>query len=102
MFLGIPIQAFAVLLVGCGEFFVLSGLGGNGLSRMVVTAAVTGFAYAACRIATAIDHNIFGILFLWCTTKGRASRNACFWHGSSAAPVPLRQARRAKEPVFYA
>jgi type IV secretory pathway VirB3-like protein len=69
---------------------------------MVVTAAVTGLAYGACRIATAIDHNIFGILFLWCTTKGRASRNARFWHGSSGTPAPLRQARHAKELVFYA
>src|SRR3954454_21018681 len=102
MFLGVPLQAFAVLLVGCGEFFVLSGLGRHGLSRMIVTAVVSSLAYVACRIATAIDHNIFCILFLWCTTKGRASRNARFWHGSSATPAPLRPARHAREIVFHA
>jgi type IV secretion system protein VirB3 len=102
MFLGVPLQAFAVLLVGCGEFFVLSGLGGSGLSRLILTAVVSALAYVACRIATAIDHNIFNILFLWCTTKGRASRNARFWHGSSATPSPLRPARNVKEIVFHA
>ena len=102
MFLGIPLGAFAILLVGSGEFFVLSGLSGAGISRIVITAAMAATGYALCRIAVAIDHNMFGILFLWVTTKGRVSRNTLYWRGASASPAPVRQARVARDLVFYA
>jgi len=101
MFIGIPLQAFAVLLICCGEFFVLSGLSGAGISRLVMTGLLSTSGYAACRIAVAKDHNMFGILFLWATTKGRASRNTLYWRGSSASPFPLRPARRAAEIIYY-
>lgn len=101
MFLGIPLQAFAVLLICCGEFFVLSGLGGAGVSRLVLTGALSAAGYSACRIAVAKDHNMFGILFLWATTKGRASRNAVYWRGSSVSPSPVRPARKPAELAYY-
>ena len=102
MFLGIPLGAYATLLFVCGEFFVLSGLAGNGISRLVVTGAIASVGYVACRIATAWDHNVFGILFLWLTTKVRTIPNAGYWHGSSVSPFPVRQARHARELVHYA
>ena len=102
MFLGIPIQAFGVLIIGCGEVFVLSGLATHSVWRLVWCAALALASYAICRVLTAIDHNIFGILFLWLTTKGRASRNATFWGGSSASPSPLRGPRKAREVTIYA
>jgi type IV secretion system protein VirB3 len=101
MFIGIPLQAFAVLLICCGEFFVLSGLSGAGVSRLVVSGVLGAAGYGACRIAVAKDHNMFGILFLWATTKGRASRNALYWRGSSASPSPVHPARKATELVCY-
>jgi len=102
MFLGIPIQAFGVLIIGCGEVFVLSGLATHSVWRLVWCAALALVSYAACRALTAIDHNIFGILFLWLITKGRASRNGMFWGGSSASPSPLRPPRTAREITFLA
>src|SRR5260370_42376734 len=79
MFLGIPLQAFAVLLICCGELFVLSGLSGAGVSRLVVTGALSAAGYAGCRIAVANDHNMFGILLVLATTKGRASPDPVDW-----------------------
>jgi type IV secretion system protein VirB3 len=102
MFIGIPIQAFAILLVVCGEVFVLSGLATHSVWRLVCCAAFALGSYAVCRVLTGIDHNIFGILFLWATTKGRATRNARFWGGSSSSPVPLRPPRQAKEITIHA
>jgi hypothetical protein len=52
------------------EFFVLSGFSGAGVSRQVVTGLLSAAGYGACRVAVAKDHNMFGILFLWATTKG--------------------------------
>jgi len=101
MFIGIPLQAFAVLLICCGEFFVLSGLGGAGVPRLVVTGLLSAAGYGACRVAVAKDHNMFGILFLWATTKGRASRNALYWRGSSVSPFPVRPARKPAEVIYY-
>jgi type IV secretion system protein VirB3 len=102
MFVGIPIQAFGVLIIGCGEVFVLSGLATHSVWRLVWCATLSLASYGICRMLTAIDHNIFGILFLWLTTKGRASRNAVFWGGSSASPSPLRRPRTAREITFHA
>ncbi len=102
MFVGIPMQAFGVLIIVCGEVFVLSGLATHSVWRLVWCAVLSLTSYGLCRILTAIDHNIFGILFLWITTKGRASRNTTFWGGSSASPSPLRMRRRAREIGFYA
>lgn len=102
MFIGIPIQAFGVLIIVCGEVFVLSGLASHSVWRLFWCAALSLGSYAICRVLTAIDHNIFGILFLWFTTKGRASRNATFWGGSSASPSPLRRPRKAREVTIYA
>jgi type IV secretion system protein VirB3 len=102
MFAGIPIQAFGVLIIVCGEAFVLSGLATHSVWRLFWCAALSLVSYGACRVLTAIDHNIFGILFLWITTKGRASRNAPYWGGSSASPSPLRMHRKAQDIIFYA
>lgn len=102
MFVGIPIQAFGVLIIVCGEVFVLSGLATHSVWRLVWCAALSLVSYGICRVLTAIDHNIFGILFLWITTKGRASRNATYWGGSSASPSPLRIRRQARDISFYA
>jgi len=102
MFLGIPLAAYAVLLITVGEFFVLSGIAGNGVNRLVITAAMAGSGYAACRILVAIDQNIFGILFLWFTTKVRTLPNWSYWAGSSVSPYPVRQARAAKDLTFNA
>jgi len=102
MFLGIPIQAFGVLIIVCGEVFVLSGLATHSVWRLVWCAALSLASYGVCRVLTAIDHNIFGILFLWITTKGRASRNAPYWGGSSASPCKLRLRRTSREVAYYA
>jgi type IV secretory pathway VirB3-like protein len=102
MFLGIPIEAAGALIVVCGEVFVGSGLFSQSFWRLGGCAAFSLVAYVMCRILTAIDHNIFGILFLWITTKGRASRNMLFWGGSSAIPTPLRPVQKAKDIPFYA
>ena len=102
MFIGVPIQACGVLLVLNGEAFVLSGLASHSVWRLLGCTVTCLASYGACRLLTAIDHNIFGILFLWTTTKGRASRNSRFWGGSSATPSPLLMRRKAKEIVFYA
>lgn len=102
MFVGIPIQAFGVLIVVCGEVFVLSGLATHSVWRLFWCAALSLASYGVCRVLTAIDHNIFGILFLWITTKGRASRNVPYWGGSSASPSPLRMRRKARDISFYA
>ena len=102
MFVGIPIQAFGVLIIVCGEVFVLSGLATHSVWRLFWCAALSLASYGVCRVLTAIDHNIFGILFLWITTKGRASRNASYWGGSSATPSPLRIRWKARDIGFYA
>ncbi len=102
MFVGIPIQAFGVLIIVFGEVFVLSGLATHSIWRLVWCAALSLAGYGICRVLTAIDHNIFGLLFLWITTKGRASRNATYWGGSSASPSPLRMRRKAQDISFYA
>jgi type IV secretion system protein VirB3 len=102
MFVGIPIQAFGVLIIACGEVFVLSGLATHSVWRLFWCAALSLASYGLCRALTAIDHNIFGILFLWITTKGRASRNAPYWGGSSATPSPLRMNRKVRELCIYA
>jgi len=102
MFLGIPLGAYAALLVGCGEFFELSGLAGNGLLRLIITAAMAGTGYATCRLLVSWDHNIFGILFLWFTTKVRTVANWAYWGGSSVSPYPLHQPKDTKDVTFLA
>ena len=102
MFVGIPIQAFGVLIIVCGEVFVLSGLASHSVWRLVWCTALSLVSYGACRLLTAIDHNIFGILFLWITTKGRTSRAAPYWGGSSASPSPLRMRRKAQDICCHA
>jgi type IV secretion system protein VirB3 len=102
MFLGIPIQAFEVLIIRYGEVFVLSGLATHSVWRLFWCAVLSLASYAVCRALTAIDHNIFGILFLWLTTKGRTTRNAAYWGGFSASPAPLRPPRKAWEITFHA
>jgi type IV secretion system protein VirB3 len=67
----------------------------------VVTGLLSAAGYGACRVAVAKDHNMFGILFLWATTKGRASRNALYWRGSSVSPFPVRPTRKAAEVICY-
>src|ERR1700750_3237867 len=102
MFLGIPLAAYAALLLICGEFFVLSALGGNGVWRLISTAAMATVGYAACRILTAWDHNIFGIVALWFTTKVRTLPNWGYWAGSSVSPFPVRPARKARDLHYHA
>ena len=102
MFVGIPIQAFGVLIIVCGEVFVLSGLATHSVWRLFWCGVLSLASYGVCRVLTGIDHNIFGILFLWITTKGRASRNSPYWGGSSASPSPLRMRRTMQDIRFYA
>lgn len=102
MFAHIPIEAFGVLIVGNGELFILSGLWSHSLWRIFWCAGCAGVTYAACRALTAWDHNIFRVLHLWLRTKGRSTRNARYWGGSSVTPLPLNPPRREKDVVTYA
>lgn len=95
MVFGIPVEAMAFIMVACGEAWIVS-------RRPLTMIVVIGACYLACRALTAIDHNIFRILFLWIKTKGRASRNAGYWLGSSSAPMALRAPRRPAEIAYHA
>ena len=71
------------------------------LELIIGTGLLSAAGYGACRVAVAKDHNMFGILFLWATTKGRASRNALYWRGSSVSPFPVRPTRKPAEVIYY-
>lgn len=102
MFLGIPLAAYASLLVVCGEYFVLTGLGGPGLHRIISTLVVSILGYSICRMLTAWDHNIFSIVWLWFTTKVRTLPNWAFWSGSSVSPFPARQPKKVGDLQYHA
>lgn len=90
MFAGLPIEVGAVLFGATTEILFIT-------HRPIPSAAAGVLVYVACRFATAYDHNIFRLLFLWATTKLRGLRNAAFWGGSSASPASLRKPRHPSE-----
>ena len=94
---GIPIEAFVVSGLFCIESFMISGLFTTSVWRLVWLGGSLGISYLVCRLLTAIDHNIFHILFVWFQTKCRTSRNAAYWGGSSLSPAPIRRARKAQD-----
>ncbi len=102
LYAGIPIEACAFSLFFCVGTFTASGMFvGNGLFAgilRVVWLFVSGtLCYVTCRLLTARDHNIFRVLWIWVQTKGRTSRNAAFWGGSSTSPVPVKRSRKRQE-----
>ena len=90
---GVPIEAMAVNAMLTSLVFIvmknpLYGTIGIGL-------------HFVFRALASLDHNCFRVLFLWLETKGR-SRNGALWGGSSASPLPLRPARKAREVRLHA
>jgi type IV secretion system protein VirB3 len=93
--MGIPQDAFAVLVVVCGETWVLS-------QRPFVAGPLALFFYGVCKALSAYDPHIFRALFLWLRTWLRASINGDRWGGASVSTTPVRGARRAREIVVHA
>jgi type IV secretion system protein VirB3 len=90
MFARLPIEVSGVLF-GCSvEILFIT-------HRPLPSLTIAAIAYLVCRMATAYDHNIFRLVFLWTTTKLRGIRNAAFWGGSSASPTSLRKPRHPSE-----
>ena len=62
MFIGIPLQAFAVLLICCGEFFVLSGLSGAGVpaggDRIAQRCRLRGLSHRRCERPQHVRHPV--------------------------------------------
>jgi type IV secretion system protein VirB3 len=94
MVFGLPQEAFAVLLIGCGEVWVFS-------QRPFIAGPFAVLCYGACWLAAAYDPHIFTAIFLWLRTWLRASINGDRWGGASVAPTPLRAAR-PKDIVVHA
>src|SRR5678810_831408 len=81
---GIPIEAALACGTFVAETFLISGMFTQSLWRIGWLFGSSAGSYVACRLLAKRDHNIFRILWIWMQTKGRTSRNAAYWGGSSA------------------
>ena len=72
------------------------------MSRLVMTGLLSAAGYGACRIAVAKDHNMFGILFLWATTKGPCLAQHAILARLIGLSLPgSRPTRKAAEIIYY-
>jgi type IV secretion system protein VirB3 len=97
MALGLPQDALAVLVMGCGMasqwlFY---------FHHIFLAFALTTICYGVCWVLAAYDPHIFRALRVWLQTSLRASVNGDDWGGASVAPTPSRAAK-AKDIVVHA
>jgi type IV secretory pathway VirB3-like protein len=91
---GVPYKPAALACLAWGYVFMASGT-----HIYVKVCALVGMVLtlALFRAGAAYDPNIFRLVHIWGATKGRASRNARYWGGSSSSPLPATRPRSAKQ-----
>jgi type IV secretion system protein VirB3 len=84
MSLGLPQDALAVLVMGCGwisQWFFY-------FHHIVLALVFTAASYGLCWALSAYDPHIFRALRVWLQTSLRASINGDDWGGASVSPSP--------------
>ena len=81
MFLGVPMEAFALNGVATTVIFLVAGS---------IKYALLGFVmHFVARALVWHDHNRFNLIAAWIETRG-IQRNTAYWGGSSVSPARLK------------
>ena len=103
MFLGIPLAAYAALLVICGEFFVLTALGGNGFLPWMLSGIDEGPGRPIYP-----DYDGYGFykddetgLLIGDYARKFLTAPACASREPSSSPSPFVRARKAPQSVAF-
>jgi type IV secretion system protein VirB3 len=80
MFMGVPMEAFALNGIGTTAFYLVMGH-----IKYAVVGVVLHFVF---RALVWEDHNRFNLIAAWLATRG-LQKNRMYWQGSSTSPSRL-------------